>query len=288
MNAQPNITGLFRPSESKMSNAEINDSGPELLTPTLVEGELRIRDIDLTQRLGFSKPAKIRELIARHRVALCALGELPAVGTTHASNGRTFDAYYLNRKQAIFITAKSETAEATDTTIEIIERFDAFERGAIQVQKPLSREQIMAQALQMADQVMKEQAEQIATLVPKADALDRIATADGSLNITEAAKALQMRRTDLLAYLSTHGWIYRRAGSTTWLGYQNRTNSGDLVHKVRTVLQPDGDERVCEQVRTTAQGLTKLAKLIPGRVRGCVPQPPAFGTAAESGSRRPA
>lgn len=37
--------------------------------------------------------------------------------------------YYLNRQQAIFITAKSQTAQATDTTIEIIGRFDAYGRG---------------------------------------------------------------------------------------------------------------------------------------------------------------
>jgi hypothetical protein len=39
--------------------------------------------------------------------------------------------YYLNRKQAIFITAKSDTVVATDITIEIIERFDAYERGVL-------------------------------------------------------------------------------------------------------------------------------------------------------------
>jgi hypothetical protein len=44
--------------------------------------------------------------------------------------------YYLNRKQAIFITAKSDTGVATDITIEIIERFDTYERGDIRVQTP--------------------------------------------------------------------------------------------------------------------------------------------------------
>jgi anti-repressor protein len=60
-----------------------------------------------------------------------------------------------------------------------------------------------------------------------------------------SGEGLRMRRVDLRTYLSTHGWIYRRAGSTTWLGYQPRTNAGDLVHKVQTILQPDGNERVC-------------------------------------------
>lgn len=94
-------------------------------------------------------------------------------------------------------------------------------------------------------------------------ALDRIAKADGSLNITESAKALQVRPKDLFSYLNAHGWIYRRAGAEHWLGYQNRVQSGDLEHKVTTVLRADGSEKVTEQVRVTPQGLAKLAKLFP-------------------------
>lgn len=101
------------------------------LTLVAHEGEPRVRDTDLAARLGFAKPAKIRELIARHGGALTLLGLLPTVGTTHAANGRTFDAFFLNKKQAIFITAKSETPTATEITIEIIEKFDAYERGLI-------------------------------------------------------------------------------------------------------------------------------------------------------------
>lgn len=98
-----------------------------LITPSMHEGELRILDIDLGKRLGFAKPVKIRELIKRHLPSLEQMGTVPTVGTV--KRGQDATEYYLNRKQAIFITAKSETAEATDITIEIIERFDAYERG---------------------------------------------------------------------------------------------------------------------------------------------------------------
>lgn len=104
--------------------------------------------------------------------------------------------------------------------------------------------------------------ERVSDLQPKAAALDRIATADGSLCITEAAKALQVRPKDLFAFLRSHGWIYRRAGGSYELGYQERVNSGDLEHKVTTVLRADGSEKVIEQVRVTPKGLTKLAKLV--------------------------
>jgi hypothetical protein len=35
----------------------------------MVEGELRIHDIELAKRFGFSQPRDIRALIARHRAA---------------------------------------------------------------------------------------------------------------------------------------------------------------------------------------------------------------------------
>ena len=94
-----------------------------------------------------------------------------------------------------------------------------------------------------------------------ADALSRIARADGSLCLTDAAKALQQRPKDLISYLSSHHWIYRRAGGDHWVGYQQRLQNGDLEHKVATVLRADGTEKMTEQVRLTPAGLAKLAKL---------------------------
>ncbi len=62
-------------------------------------------------------------------------------------------------------------------------------------------EEIMARALLLAQETMDRQKAPLAESLPKVEALDRIATAYGSLNITEAAKALQMRSKDLFAYL---------------------------------------------------------------------------------------
>jgi len=70
----------------------------------------------------------------------------------------------------------------------------------------------------------------IAELAPKAESLDRIANADGSLKITEAAKALQIHPKDLFSYLQQHGLIDKRAGNANLLGYQKRVQAGDLYH----------------------------------------------------------
>ena len=106
------------------------------------------------------------------------------------------------------------------------------------------------------------QQRQIEELMPSREALDRISEADGSLNITETAKALQMRPKDLFAWLRQNGWIYRRAGARHDLGYQSKTTAGLLEHKVTTILRADGSETIREQVRVTPKGLTKLAALI--------------------------
>ncbi|MQV96784.1 DNA-binding protein [Sinorhizobium medicae] len=108
---------------------------------------------------------------------------------------------------------------------------------------------------------------QVSELRPAQDALLRISTADGSLCITEAAKALQMRPKDLFQWLRQNGWIYRRPGAAHDLGYQSKTTAGLLEHKVATVLRADGSEKMTEQVRITAKGLTKLASLIKPALR---------------------
>lgn len=103
---------------------------------------------------------------------------------------------------------------------------------------------------------------QVKELLPSQEALNRLAQADGSLCVTDAAKALQMRPQDLFAWLRQNGWIYKRTGTAHDLGYSSKTQSGLLEHKVTTVTRADGSEKVTEQVRVTAKGLTRLALLI--------------------------
>jgi len=97
---------------------------------------------------------------------------------------------------------------------------------------------------------------------PTVEAFERIATADGSLCITDAAKALQVTPKFLFSFLSQNQWIYKRAGTTHYLGYQDKVQAGYLEHKVTEVTRGDGTTKITEQVRVTPKGLTKLAKLI--------------------------
>ena len=126
----------------------------------------------------------------------------------------------------------------------------------------LTGPQLMAAALIEADATIKAQAVQIEDMREDVEAHERLVKADGSISITEAAKNLGMRPKDLFQWLRSNKWLYKRPGGASWLGYQTRCNAGDLEHKTTTVLRADGSEKITEQVRITAKGLSKLAKLI--------------------------
>lgn len=97
---------------------------------------------------------------------------------------------------------------------------------------------------------------------PVVEAYGRIALADGSLNMTETAKTLQVRPIDLRRWLLANRWIYRRNGSKNWLGYQDRVQSGLVEHKINTYEKDDGSQGISEQVRITPKGITVLAKAL--------------------------
>lgn len=242
------------------------------LTIEAVEGEPRIRDLDLAERLGFDRPLNIRNLIKRHAASLNAMGPLFTV--KRVINGGEATEFYLNRKQAIFITAKSETPQATDITIEIIEKFDAYERGAISPPAPQIDVRNPSQLAQIAIQLIEvnKELEQRAVTAEKVAeaatetvaAFDRIAKSEGSMCLTDAAKALQLRPKVLISHCRANKWVYDRPGKSGMIAYQDKIQSGYLEHKVTTVTRSDGSEKTVEQVRVTPKGLAKLAMTVPG------------------------
>lgn len=57
---------------------------------------------------------------------------------------------------------------------------------------------------------------------PQVEALKRISYSEGSLCITDAAKALQIKPKALFSWLQGNDWIYRRVGGKSWVGYQDK------------------------------------------------------------------
>lgn len=142
--------------------------------------------------------------------------------------------------------------------------------GYIADQENLTPEEIVAKALFTAQsiierkqQVIERQQAVIEQIQPKADALDLLAMADGSVCITDAAKLLQIQKPkDLFTLLQREHWIYRRSGSTTYVGYQDKIQQGLLEHKITEITRSDGSQKLTQQVRVTTKGLAKLGQMI--------------------------
>jgi phage antirepressor YoqD-like protein len=101
---------------------------------------------------------------------------------------------------------------------------------------------------------------EVVAAAPKVEALDRLTLADGSMCITNAAKALQVQPKALFKRMSADQWIYRRPGSAEWTAYQDKLQRGLLEHKITTVNRTDGSEKVTSRVLVMAKGLTALAQ----------------------------
>lgn len=191
-------------------------------------------------------------------------GETPHVD---AQNGQRYKSYDMDRDGFTILAMGFTGGKALKWKLRYIEAFNAMEAElrriansgpTIDLNDPGALRGLLLTYSEKAQDLER----QVKELLPAQAALQRFSEADGSLCITDAAKALQMRPSDLFAWLRQNGWIYKRVGAAHDLGYSSKTTAGLLEHKVTTVLRADGSEKVTEQVRVTARGLTKLAQLI--------------------------
>lgn len=98
-----------------------------VLTP--IDGEPRIHDLLLAERLGFERPVNIRNMIKRNIGKLQKLGTLFTV--ERVINGGKAKEFYLNQKQSVYICMKSETEKAFDVQAEIVRVFDSYLNGEL-------------------------------------------------------------------------------------------------------------------------------------------------------------
>ncbi|WP_211109476.1 helix-turn-helix domain-containing protein [Azospirillum tabaci] len=132
-----NTTPLPGAGRRKSSGALVPTKPADLppLTPDQLndqDGEPRVSDVILAERLGFGQPCDIRKLIERNRAELETYGEVCAtVAQTTEKGGRPGKAYYLNEGQALVICALSRTPQAALVRRQIIEVFLAYRRGKL-------------------------------------------------------------------------------------------------------------------------------------------------------------
>ncbi|MDI2113054.1 phage antirepressor KilAC domain-containing protein [Commensalibacter nepenthis] len=116
--------------------------------------------------------------------------------------------------------------------------------------------QTLSDALRLA----ADQAEEISILKPKADGLDLLTDANGSMCFTDAAKSLKVKRSELIEYLNNNKWIYKRKAKDNWIAYQDKIEQGLMWHQI-TEDTRSGKLKIYTQALITPKGLAKLATI---------------------------
>jgi len=178
------------------------------LTLTPINGEPRVHDLHLAERLGFDRPRDIRKIIKRNEAKLLNFGGCATVARVVEGNETT--EFYLNQRQAIFLCMKSETERAFDVQVEIVRVFDAYLNGDLKLALPQS----YAEALRLyADQVERNEQQQreIEASRPKVAFHDQVVSSETLIDFTEAFSLLQRRtgqrftRRTFLEFCRRHG-----------------------------------------------------------------------------------
>ena len=195
------------------------------------------------------------------------LGEegVPKFRDTHQNpqNGQTYNIYRFPKREACLMAM----SYSYDLQAKVFDRMTALEEAAakpaIDPMQVLNDPAAMRGLLLTYTEKVIALEERVGVLEPKADALDRIAGAEGMENITTAAKILQEQPKRLFNWLAQNRWIYRRAGGKSWLAYQDKIQAGYLTHKAyKQEDEETGEVTMREHVLLTAKGLSKLAALL--------------------------
>lgn len=226
------------------------------LVNTSIQSMTSLEISELVEKRHDNVKRTIENLVKQAVIASPQIEEKPTAGrpsTFYVFSGEQ------GKRDSIIVVAQL----CPEFTARLVDRWQELEA---QIAKPadpmqfLSDPTLLRNALLTYSEMVIDLEQKVEVMQPTVEAYDRIAKADGSLCITDAAKALQMRPKDLIAKLSSSKWIYKRAGNSHWLGYQDKVQAGYLEHKITEVTRGDGTTKITEQVRITPKGLAKLAK----------------------------
>lgn len=209
---------------------------------------------DLVEKRHDNVKRTIETLAARGVV------QLPQIEEVKNRLGQTVQEYHLEKRDSFIVVAQLSpefTARLVDRWQQLESERETFNPSAILEDPAALRGLLLNYAGKVGELETK-----VDAMRSDVVAYERLAKADGSLSLTETAKALGMRPMDVFQWLSHNGWIYKRPNGGSWLGFQSKCNVGFLEHKTTTVLRADGSEKITEQVRVTPKGLSRLVKVL--------------------------
>ena len=153
----------------------------------------------------------VQNLVAENSAAKSMFYE-----TTFENRGKQYPMYLMTRDGFTLLAMGFTGKAALEWKLKYIAAFNAMEKEL--AAKPLSRAELMAQALIAAHEELEHKAAQIEEMTPKAVFADAVRASKSSILIGELAKILrqngvEMGQNRLFEWLRRNGYLISRAGS---------------------------------------------------------------------------
>lgn len=186
------------------------------------------------------------------------------VGTSEVidSLGRKQTAIFVNESnlyKVIFQSRKEAAERFTDwVTSEVLPSIRK-NGGYIVGQETMSDDELMARALQVAQNKILERDKQIETMKPKAIFADAVAASHTSILIGDLAKLISQNGVNigqkrLFKWLRDNGYLIKREGSDRNMPTQRSMEMKLFEVKESTISNPDGSVRITRTPKVTGKG----------------------------------
>ena len=214
-------------------------------------GEIWFVGKDVAEVLGYSRATKA----VSEKVDAEDRDEVPI----RDSIGRNQKAYIINESglYSLILSSKLPTAKefkrwVTSVILPSVRKHGGYIAG----QEEMSGEQLMARAILFAERKIKEQAEQIALMEPKAAYFDRVAESKGSLCFRDTAKAFGVKEKEFIQFLLDHKLVYRNSHRRLVPYVEGRKNKWfevseftytkgtEITTSVQTKITPVGRQKI--------------------------------------------
>lgn len=157
-----------------------------------------------------------------------------------------------------------QNADARKPEIAAAQQYFAVQTRKQELAPAETPETLFARALVAANGMLAQKDQAIEELTPRAEAWDRLASADGDFSVSEAAKMLARAGIEtgpqrLFTHLRDMHWTFR-SGNGNWAPYATIVDMGYLTSKPMSHEHPRTGERIIDppQVRVTVKGLNQL------------------------------
>jgi len=247
--------------------ATFNFQGKAPVRTILIEGEPWFVASDVASVLGYVNPQKA---IRDHCKGVNETGTPSAGGIQTVKIIRESDVYRLVMRSKL-PTAEAFEAWVVEEVLPSIRKTGSYQVQAFQVPKTFAEALALA-----ADQAktLETQAQEIATLEPKAEYHDKVADANGCHTMAEAAQILGTGQNRLYIALRYLGYIIPNSTRP----YQTYVNDG-LFKVVEKVFEDaHGIDRLSSKTLVTGKGMVSIEKRL--RANGLMIGPKFVGVAS--------